>query len=102
MSDLTPRSPQDWADFRRAAQSVGSNGCTGVPDFYGSCCDVHDYAYRTGRSWRDGAPVTRAQADAAFRDCIQSRSALGRLSPIAWVRWGAVRLLGRLLRYGPN
>jgi hypothetical protein len=96
-----PRTPEDWAAFEKASASVGSNGCTGVPDFYRSCCDVHDYFYRTGRSWRDGTPVSRAEADRVLRACIQTRSLIGRFSPLSWIRWGAVRLLGGLRGYGP-
>jgi len=64
------------------------SGCTGVPDFYKSCCDDHDEHY-------SAHDVTRAEADAEFRRCIQGKSPLGKCSPMALWRWAGVRLLGR-------
>ena len=83
-----------WDRVRGAADALGSDGCTGVADVYLDCCREHDIAYATGRTV-EGAPVTRAEADAMFRRCIQSRSPLGRLSPLAWWRWLGVRVFGR-------
>lgn len=63
------------------------DGCTGVPDFYKSCCDEHDEHYSTH-------DITRSEADQRFRDCIQQQSKLGKLSPLSWWRWAAVRSFG--------
>lgn len=83
-----------WRRVRQRAWELRSDGCTGVVDVYKDCCLEHDIAYRTGRTV-EGAPVTRTEADAMFRRCMQRRSFLGVLSPMAWIRWGAVRLFGR-------
>lgn len=76
------------------AKTVGSDGCTAVPDFFRVCCLGHDFAYCNGRTLR-GAPMTKAQADQQFRDCIQRHSSFRWLSPMSWWRWWAVRRFGR-------
>lgn len=78
---------------RQRAAELGSDGCTGVPDWYVIACLDHDIAYRThatiGRE-----PLTRAEADQRLQWAIQHESPLGRFSPMAqWRRWG-VRLFG--------
>lgn len=80
--------------IRRQAAALGSDGCTGVSDLYRDCCYAHDIAYRTGRN-HHGDPVTRAEADTAFRLCIQGESLFGKESLVAWARWAGVRLFGR-------
>lgn len=82
-----------WTRVRVRAWSLGTDHCSGVPDFYSDCCDEHDIAYRTGATV-DGETLTRAEADARFRRCIQSRSWLGWFSPMALWRWAGVRLGG--------
>ena len=82
-----------WVMIRRKARALKSDGCTGVPDFYLDCCLEHDIHYRTGKTL-GGKPLTRAQADARLRRCIQSRSVFGWFSPMSWWRWAAVRLFG--------
>ena len=81
-------------DLRAWAVATGSDGCTGVPDFFRACCDAHDYKYTLGETPR-GVKVTKAEADQQFRDCIQARSRLRFLSPLSWWRWLAVRQFGR-------
>lgn len=71
-----------------------SDGCTGVPDFHVECCWEHDYHFRKGTTL-DGEPITFAEANAEFRRCIQSRSRLGRFSPMSWWRWVGVTVGGR-------
>ena len=79
--------------LKRVAQAIQSDGCSGVPDFHLDCCVVHDLAYKFAiNPW--GRPVTRAEADAAFRVCIQAHSKLGRFSPMSWWRWAGVRVGG--------
>lgn len=78
-----------WTLGRR----LGSDGCTGVADWYLIACYDHDIAYRTGLTL-DGRPLTRAEADRRFRWAIQHESRLGRLAPMAWWRWIGVRLFG--------
>ena len=70
------------------------DGCTGVPDYYISCCDYHDFMYRTHTDI-NGDPVTRSDADAMFRRCIQASSRFKKGSPMAAWRWMGVRLFGR-------
>lgn len=82
-----------WKRVRERAADLGSDGCTGVSELYRDCCFEHDIAYRTGHTVL-GRATTREEADRRFRQCIQSRSALGRFSPVSWVRWAGVRLFG--------
>ena len=81
-----------WA--KKVAKVIASDGCSGVPDFHLCCCIVHDLAYKFAVDpW--GAPLTRPEADAAFRACIQAHSTLGRFSPMSWWRWAGVRIGGQ-------
>ena len=99
---LRPQAQVDetyWERVRQRAAELGSDGCTLVTELYQDCCLEHDIAYRTGRDL-DGHPITRAQADQRFRQCIQARSPLGRFSPLAWWRWAGVRLFGWLFWKG--
>lgn len=80
-------------EIRRQATALNSDGCTGVLDLYRVCCEAHDIAYRTQKD-HHGNPITRAQADAAFRACIQAQSPLGGGSMLSWWRWLGVRALG--------
>ena len=89
-----PQTSEEWALVRRAE----NDGCTGVIDWQVDCCRMHDYYYRHGIHWLDGLPVTRTQADAAYRQCMQERAAWW--NPIPVIRWIGVRILGRGLRYG--
>lgn len=66
------------------------NGCTGVPEFYRDCCIQHDIDYHD-------KVISRAEADARFRRCIQEHSPFGKASPMALWRWAGVRLFGRFL-----
>lgn len=75
-------------------KTVGSDGCTVVPEFFRVCCLEHDRAYATGKTLR-GVVVTKADADQRFRDCIQRHSTFRWLSPLSWWRWWAVRQFGR-------
>ena len=83
----------DYEEVRKRAKELNSDGCSGVADFYIDCCYLHDILYRTGKDI-DGKPVTRAEADAALRKCIQERSRFGRLNLMSWWRWIGLRLLG--------
>ena len=82
-----------WQRVRDRAAELQSDGCSGVPDFYLDCCLEHDIAYRTHKNIF-GEELTKAQADAHFRRCMQARSTFGVLSPMSWWRWLAVRWLG--------
>lgn len=83
-----------WQDVRRKAKELGSDGCSGVIDFYVDCCSEHDIAYETDADVY-GHPMTRAEADADFRRCIQSKSPFGAFSPMSYWRWLGVRLFGK-------
>lgn len=69
-------------------QSWRPNGCTGVPDIWVECCNEHDRDYYEQK-------ISRAAADRKFRRCMQTRSRLGALSPVAFWRWCGVRVFGR-------
>lgn len=78
------------------AAALRGDGCSMVPDFsFRHCCDEHDIAYRTGKSWC-GEEITRSQADAALRRCIRRNGAtwFGR-NILSWVFWIGVRIGGR-------
>jgi len=92
--------------IRQKAGKLGSDGCSGVPEFYHWCCLEHDVHYRTHLRWRihythEGnymvpfGSITRREADKEFRQCIQYRSKFGRFSPMASWRWAGVRLFGQ-------
>jgi hypothetical protein len=83
-----------WQRVKDYARQLGGDGCSGPTlQVHRSCCDEHDIHYRTGRTL-DGRPITRAEADAEFRRCMQARSLGGRWHPLPWWRWVAVRLAG--------
>ena len=85
-----------WPAIRQMAKSLGGDGCSGptIPLFV-DCCDQHDIAYRT-HSDEFGDPITRAEADARMRECIQSRDPLGEASVVAQWRFVALRMFGWL------
>lgn len=91
-------SEEYWTLIRNLAAALNSDGCTGVPELYHDCCLEHDIHYRLGirLSGEIGTPISRADADARFRQCIQERSRLGRISPLSWIRWIGVRLFGMM------
>jgi len=80
--------------MRERAEAVGSDGCTGVPEWHRDCCLEHDVHYRTGQTLT-GVPINRAEADAVFRECLRRRSRLSWYSPLSWWRWAGVRVFGR-------
>lgn len=82
-----------WEAVRRYAADHGSDGCTLVTQLYQDCCFEHDRAYSQHKDmWGD--PITRGEADAEFRRCIQRRSFMGRFSPISYLRWFGLRIGG--------
>ena len=83
-----------WQQVREHAALLKSDGCSYVTEAYSQCCLEHDCHYRTGQRL-DGTPITRREADARFRECMQLRSRFGKASPMAWWRWAGVRVLGR-------
>lgn len=83
-----------WELVRKEAKELLADGCSGVPDFHLDCCLEHDIAYRTKKTVL-GEPISRRQADAQFRRCIQRRSKFGKISPMSWWRWAGVRIFGR-------
>lgn len=84
-----------WQRVRARAAALGSDGCTKVPDLYVDCCYEHDVHVRTGLTLH-GQAMTKADADARFRQCLQQHSPLGVLSPLSWWRWAGVRVYGWL------
>ena len=92
-------SSRDWRkltseDCKKIVEFIQGDGCTGVPDFYKGCCDIHDWWFRTHRNL-DGSPIAEAQANLGLKRCIQSKSLFGRWSPMAWWRWRGVKALGK-------
>lgn len=99
MADVPLKDDAYWVAVYARARQLKSDGCSGVPDLYVECCWEHDLAYRTGHTLTC-EPITRVEADAEFRRCIQARSRLRRFSPVSWVRWVGVRVFGRWAGYG--
>jgi hypothetical protein len=90
---IVERSAGYWERLKEwAAQN--SDGCTKAADIHVECCYEHDYHYVFGETL-EGSPITKAEADVQFRRCIQSRSKLGKFSPMSWWRFAAVRLFGK-------
>lgn len=82
-----------WQLVRDKADALGTDGCTMAGPAFRDCCRRHDLEYRLGRTL-SGKFLTRKMADQRFLACMQSRSMLGWYSPIAWLRYAAVRLFG--------
>lgn len=80
-----------WREVRLKARELGSDGCTGVPDFYLDCCLEHDIHWRTGRTL-SGKRISPADANRRFKRCIQARSKLGKYSPMAQWRYLGVTI----------
>lgn len=89
---VPPKRDVYWVKVRRAAKALGSDGCTGVPDFYLDACLEHDVHWRTGHTVF-GNRISLWAANRRFRQVIQSRSPLGRFDPLSWWRWAAVSLV---------
>lgn len=86
-----------WQRIRDEADRLGTDGCTMGSAAFRDCCARHDIEWRRGTTI-DDEPVTIDEADARFLACMQSRSRLGWWSPIAWLRYVAVRTVGRRFR----
>lgn len=82
-----------WQRVRAEADVLASDGCTMATSAMRDCCLEHDVAYRLHRTVT-GEPLTREEADVRFRACMQRRSRLGWYSPMAWLRYAAVRAFG--------
>lgn len=95
---VPPKDHPYWAHVRFVATQLHSDGCTGVVDFYKDACLEHDIHWRTGQTL-DGATISTAQANTRFRLVIQSRSKLGRFSPLSWGRWLGVSLGAKVLAH---
>lgn len=99
-----------WNWIEHEAGFIKTDGCSRVTGAYRRCCWVHDLSYYYGRDpaeayehyarggvepWSWAQAITRAQADADFRRCMQAHSAAGFWSPLALLRWAGVRVGGR-------
>ena len=87
-----------WEHVRTVAKEMQSDGCTVVSDIFIDSCYEHDIHWRTGRTIY-GVPITTAQANERFRRVIQSRSKVGVLSPVSWIRWAGVSVGGLFLKH---
>jgi hypothetical protein len=81
------------AYIKALRQAIQSDGCSKVPDIYGSCCVLHDLCYKLGID-EYGKPMKKADADRLLRKCQQEKSRLGRFSPVSWFFFLGVRYLG--------
>ncbi len=89
---------RDWERIRRIAKALNSDGCTMVSQYCQDCCYLHDIHWKTGRDPDTGQPVSYAEANAIFRDCVREKSRLKRCSPVALIRYWGVSLFGRWFR----
>jgi hypothetical protein len=89
---------RDWDAIRAQAQAMGSDGCTVVTEAFQDCCYLHDLCWRHGVDPTTGQPITYDEANVLFRHCIQSKSRLGRFSPVSWIRYFGVQWFGRFFR----
>ena len=91
---MTSTNSHYWDRVYAAGARLNTDGCSFVSEAFHQCCVEHDIGYRTGKNV-NGKPMTRAEVDRRFRECMQMRSRFGALSPMAWWRWAGVRLFGR-------
>ena len=89
---------RDWDAIREQAAAQQSDGCTMVTEAYQDCCYLHDLMWRTGLDPSTGETVSFNEANIRFRQCIQSKSRLGRFSPVSWIRFCGVQWFGRFFR----
>ena len=79
-----------WRDIKARATELNSDGCSGVPDWFGWTCLEHDVHYGT-HCFLDGRKIDKETADFILRVRVQQGSYLGLFSPVAWIRWFGVR-----------
>lgn len=89
---------RDWERIRAMAKEMRSDGCTVVSECFQDCCLLHDLLWHTGLDPDTGEPVDYEAANVLFRQCMQSRSRLGRFDPMSWWRYFGVRWFGRFFR----
>ena len=96
---------RDWIREQAALHNV--DGCTGVTNWNAFCCLQHDLEFRFGKGagsayrhyltgdpdpWLRADVTTFEQANAHFKACNFRESSLGYWNPLAWLRYGAMRL----------
>ena len=96
INNVPPPGSFYWDQVREVARKLGSDGCTCVADIYTDSCFEHDIHWRLGATIH-GVSITTRQANTRFRKVIQSRSAMGRFSPVSWVRWLGVTIGARFI-----
>lgn len=99
-----------WNWIRSEAALVDTDGCSAVTGLKVECCFEHDLGYWFARDprdafrrfregaldpWGEADRITREEVDRRFRRCLQTRSTLGRWSPMAIWRWLGVRIGGQ-------
>jgi len=89
---LTEAEKEYYKEVRKRAKELKSDGCSRpATQLYQDCCYEHDVHYRTGKTL-DNKELTRKEADKIFMQCMRKRSLFGIFSPIALIRFLAVRL----------
>jgi hypothetical protein len=87
-----------WQRVRHRARQLNSDGCTGGTGLLRDCCLEHDIHERTHRTV-DGESITGDESDRVFLACMQRNSHIGWWTPVGWVRYAAVRIRRRWLRW---
>lgn len=95
--DVPLESAPYWGRVRHVARQLGSDGCTGVKDWYLDSCFEHDIHWRLGQTI-DGYLISIAEANTRLRLVIQSRSRFGVLSPLSWGRYVGTSIFGWITR----
>jgi hypothetical protein len=86
--------PRDYYErLTEISDREGFDGCSLATGLRKECCAEHDFHYRYHRRL-DGQFISRAEADLRFLRCLQRRGWVGWWSPVAWIRYGAVRVFG--------
>lgn len=96
-----------WAWIEEQAALYSVDGCTGVTNWNGRCCLRHDLEFSFGRCaasayrrylageadpWALADPITFDRANAHFKNCNFREAKAGYWNPLAWARYGAMRL----------
>ena len=99
-----------WEFIESEAGRINSDGCTGVTGFHRPCCWLHDCEFHHARDaadayrmylrgepdyWKKAKEIDFDTANSHFKRCHFSRSKLGWLSPMGWVRWVFMNPLGK-------
>jgi len=79
-----------WRRVEHLAKLIKSDACSSITQIFKSCCYEHDIFYRTHSTILTNRSITKEEADLQFKLCMQSRSPVGKASPVAHARYWAL------------